>query len=306
MRKPDVPKVPTFETPEQKKAALENAKALAGATGGVPEGAKPKRINLSEIERNDIRQPRDGMNKNYVAELQEALTEGVSVPGVIVFSKDGRAPFFLADGWHRLEAHKVLGMKDIDAEIKTGSAFDAFRFSLGANTEHGLRRTNADKHRAVKLALESEEIGGMSDNAIGDICRVDRRLVAEIRKQVAPPESTGTNVHVDEESGESAPETNGAPAKKRVGKDGKARKPRTPSEEKQDEVKASVRKDIEWGKEMASHASVLHTTLTRNNSPYNKCPQWILRALVALNKSLKLELSEDKKSAVQTIPFPEA
>jgi hypothetical protein len=43
------------------------------------------------------------------------------------------------------------------AEVRTGSRRDAVRYSVGANSVHGLRRTNEDKRREVQTLLADAE-----------------------------------------------------------------------------------------------------------------------------------------------------
>lgn len=162
-----------------------------------------KKILISEIELNRARQPRVGMNSDYVAELHSALENGVTLPPIKVYSERGGSPYFLSDGWHRLEANLAIGFREIDAEVFTGTAFDAFKNSLGENDAHGLRRTNADKQRAVRLAFEEPQFKEFSDRAIAEICKVTHPFVAKVR-----PVVTVT--------------TSEAQPKKRIGRDGKS------------------------------------------------------------------------------------
>ncbi len=176
------------------------------------ETPKTKKILISEIELNRARQPRVGMNKDYVSELHASLESGETLPAIKVFSERGVAPFFLSDGWHRLEANLAIGFREVEAEIIIGTAFDAFKNSLGENDSHGLRRTTEDKKRAVSLAFEDEELKGLTDRAIAEICRVGHPFVAKLRP------STGT----DSSSAGGTDSTSNGDEPKRKGKDGKS------------------------------------------------------------------------------------
>lgn len=67
-------------------------------------------------------------------------------------------------------------------------------FSVGSNASHGLRRTNADKRKAVLKLLEDEEWGKWSDRSIGEKCAVSNRFVTNLRNELSvngsqiPPE----------------------------------------------------------------------------------------------------------------------
>ena len=78
---------------------------------------------------------------------------------------DGQA-YWLADGFHRVRAAQEAGLAGINADVRQGTRRDAVLFSAGANAVHGLRRSNADKRRAVETLLNDEEWRAWSDNEI--------------------------------------------------------------------------------------------------------------------------------------------
>jgi hypothetical protein len=71
---------------------------------------------------------------------------------------------------------------DLEAEIRRGTQRDAVKFSLGANNDHGLRRTNEDKHRAVLRAFEDAEWKTWTDGAIAELCAVSQAFVSSLRR----------------------------------------------------------------------------------------------------------------------------
>ena len=56
--------------------------------------------------------------------------------------------------------------------------------AIGAN---GLRRINADKHRAMMLLLDDPEWSTRSNVAIAQACGVSDRFVGEVRKAISDP-----------------------------------------------------------------------------------------------------------------------
>ena len=70
---------------------------------------------------------------------------------MIVF-RDGEK-YWLVDGFHRFTAARKAGRTEIECVIYAGKLADARWFSYSANQTHGLRRSNADKVRAVTSAL---------------------------------------------------------------------------------------------------------------------------------------------------------
>lgn len=64
-----------------------------------------------------------------------------------------------------------------------GGIREAILFSLGANANHGLRRTNRDKRRAVLTLLNDEEWTQWSNLQIAKRCGVDEGLVRKLRPE---------------------------------------------------------------------------------------------------------------------------
>jgi transposase-like protein len=60
-------------------------------------------------------------------------------------------------------------------------------YAVGANAAHGLRRTNADKRRAVTMLLDDDEWGQWSDSAIARQCGVSHTFVATVRAAIMQP-----------------------------------------------------------------------------------------------------------------------
>ncbi|RMD90366.1 MAG: streptomycin biosynthesis regulator, partial [Alphaproteobacteria bacterium] len=56
--------------------------------------------------------------------------------------------------------------------------------ACGANSSHGLRRTNADKRRAVETLLRDEEWSQWGDRKIARKCAVHHSFVAKIRREL--------------------------------------------------------------------------------------------------------------------------
>lgn len=61
----------------------------------------------------------------------------------------------------------------------------SYRGSSGANAEHGLPRTNADKRRAVEMLLADEEWVGWSNKQIAKACCVNPSTVDNCRNELS-------------------------------------------------------------------------------------------------------------------------
>lgn len=141
-----------------------------------------KKLNLNAIRIDGGTQARVEINMDAVGDYAEALKVGIEFPPVVVFH-DG-ADHWLADGFHRYHAHKRAEKASIAADVRGGTVRDAVLFSLGANWTHGLRRTNADKRKAVETMLADAEWVKWSDNKIAQACGVSDKTVAAHRAAI--------------------------------------------------------------------------------------------------------------------------
>lgn len=133
-------------------------------------------------------QMRAELNPATVAEYTEAWLTGARFPDIVVYY-DGLT-YWLGDGFHRLESHKRAFGRDpsqptIGAEVRSGTRRDAILHAAGANASHGLRRTNADKRRAVETLLRDEEWSLWSDREIAKACGVDHKTVGNLRRDLS-------------------------------------------------------------------------------------------------------------------------
>lgn len=140
---------------------------------------KAQKLNVSDIRTDGGTQPRAAIDENVVNEYAESLEDGVVFPPIVAFF-DG-VDTWLADGFHRLLAHVRNGVEKIGVELRSGTKDDAILYSLGANSSHGLRRTNADKRKAVLTALEHPKFSQWPDTKIAKACGVSHTFVAACR-----------------------------------------------------------------------------------------------------------------------------
>lgn len=137
-------------------------------------------IELSKIRIDVKTQPRAELNQDTIAEYADAYKSGAKFPPVKLFF-DG-ASYWLADGFHRYNAARDAGLTTIYEEVIPGTLRDAILYSLSANSKHGLKRSNADKRKAVQTLLDDPEWSKWSSNEIAKRCAVGDHLVAELRK----------------------------------------------------------------------------------------------------------------------------
>lgn len=140
-------------------------------------------LRTDQIGLDDVTQMRQGVSHETVREYAEAMEQGAEFPPVIVYF-DGRR-HWLADGFHRARAHRFLSLPEIKADVREGTQRDAILHAVGANASHGLRRTNADKRRAVEVLLKDQEWSGWSDREIARKAAVSNRFVSNMRSELS-------------------------------------------------------------------------------------------------------------------------
>lgn len=140
-------------------------------------------IEISNIIADPDCQLRAAGSDATIRDYADALTEGATFPPVTVFS-DGET-YHLADGFHRLEAHSLAGLTEIDAEIHDGDARDAKLHAASANAAHGLQRTQADKRNAILTLLTDAEWKKWSDREIAKRTHTDHKTVAKLRRELS-------------------------------------------------------------------------------------------------------------------------
>ena len=195
-------------------------------------------INLADLRPIQTRAETDAAT---IEEYAEAAQHGAKFPPVSVIADAEADTLWLWDGVHRMEAAKRLGAKRIKANVQGGTYADALRLALGANATHGLRRTNADKRKALDMAWKNRRtVWPREDNAdpsaeiLADVCGVSLRTAKAYVATLQPVQnvdverpSTSANdrVSADVEPVQIAlVETrNPLPVRRVFGKDGKVR-----------------------------------------------------------------------------------
>ena len=112
-------------------------------------------VKIAQLDKHGL-QTRCALDERTVAEYAEAMADGAEFPPVVVFSEGGRSKhFYLADGFHRVEAALRNGQDKLWCDMRTGGFIDALRFALSCNAMHGKRVTNEDKQNALRMAWEN-------------------------------------------------------------------------------------------------------------------------------------------------------
>lgn len=174
-----------------------------------------KVMNVGALVMDGRLQSRTEISEETVADYAEALKGGAEFPPVLVYF-DG-INYYLTDGYHRAHAHKRADKVSILCDVVQGTLRDAILHSTGVNAKHGMRRTYADKRKAVMTLLDDFEWSQWSSSEIARRCGVSPTFVSSLRESGAPSE-----VKYKKASGEVAV---------------KAKAPGRPSKEKEPELK---------------------------------------------------------------------
>lgn len=166
-------------------------------------------LKLAEVRLDGGTQCRAALSQDYIADLAEAWQGGAKIPAAVVFH-DG-SNHWLADGFHRYHAAQKCGFLDVEVEVRSGTRTDAVRYALGANAAHGQPRTNADKRRAVEIALK--EFPKLSSREIAKVCAVSHDFVNRTRPaQLSSDDSSRTGADGKERKMPTKPERPAASA----------------------------------------------------------------------------------------------
>ena len=141
-------------------------------------------IALKLIRRDGGTQPRAVLDEGTIDSYTKSIEDGEQFPPVVLFY-DGD-DYWLADGFHRTKAHELAKYETIKAQVMPGTRRDAILYCVGANATHGLRRSNADKRRAVETLLKDSEWKQWSNHQIAAKSNVSHVYVSNIRNELYP------------------------------------------------------------------------------------------------------------------------
>jgi len=120
-------------------------------------------------------QCRVAIDQATVDEYAEAFKGGATFPALSLVQVGEE--LLVVDGWHRAKAARQAGVKELEADVAVGTRRDAMLAAVRANATHGLRRTQADKRRAVQVLLLDAEWCRQSSRDLGALAGVSHAYV---------------------------------------------------------------------------------------------------------------------------------
>lgn len=177
---PDAPTTSVTSVPDTVSAAPPSI-ARSGATASVASsdaGGQVEDLRLDDLTTDSAFQSRVGTAEDVVEEYADLFRCGVRLPPISV-CRVGEI-LVVVDGFHRVAAAKLAGLGTIAAQVTVADRATALLMAAGANTTHGLRRSNADKRRAVEMLLADPECARRSANWLAKACGVSQPFVSKI------------------------------------------------------------------------------------------------------------------------------
>jgi ParB-like chromosome segregation protein Spo0J len=117
-----------------------------------------------------------GLDESHVDLLMESAE---AWPPIVVWGEDS----LVIDGFHRVEAARRLGRRNVTAVRFMGSAEEAFMESVRRNVNHGLPLTVGDRRRAARRVLTRNP--EWSDRRIASLCGLSDKTVGRLRRAVS-------------------------------------------------------------------------------------------------------------------------
>ncbi len=143
---------------------------------------KPIEIERAKLKKDGGTQPRETLDQDHIQDLIHSLDRGEELPAVLAYY-DGQH-YWLCDGFHRDAAYEARAKDKIKAVIRAGTLSDAQWHSYCVNQHLALKRSNADKQRAVIGSLKHPYGIAKSNCQLAEHCGVDETTVRRWREKL--------------------------------------------------------------------------------------------------------------------------
>jgi len=107
-------------------------------------------VPITDLILDEALQPRCETDLSLIEDYAMLLMEGTDLPPLTVF-RDGAKRLWLADGYHRLRAHRALDRTEVPCDVQAGERIDAIQYSVVANAKHGKPRSRGDLARSYEI-----------------------------------------------------------------------------------------------------------------------------------------------------------
>ena len=138
---------------------------------------KKKLVAVSLLKLDERLQCRESVPEETIRAYEDGWREKTEFPPVEAFEVEGE--LYVTDGFCRVLSAQNVGKSKVPCLVSKGSWQDAVAAACGANAQHGLPRTNADKRKAATMAIL--EFGDKPNREIARICGVSHTYIDNLR-----------------------------------------------------------------------------------------------------------------------------
>jgi hypothetical protein len=138
---------------------------------------KKKLVAVSLLKLDERLQCRESVPEETIRAYEDGWREKIEFPPVEAFEVEGE--LYVTDGFCRVLSAQNVGKSKVPCLVRKGSWQDAVAAACGANSQHGLPRTNADKRKAATMAIL--EFSDKPNREIARICGVSHTYIDNLR-----------------------------------------------------------------------------------------------------------------------------
>jgi hypothetical protein len=142
-------------------------------------------LPLSAVKVEEVLQHRE-VDPKVVTHYCDLMRDGVQFPPISAVT-DGKN-IWVWDGFHRVDCHRRLKIKKIQAEVTKGGLRDAVWLSYSANKDHGLRRPPGVAKKIITSILTDKAWAKKSLSEIGRHVGISRAYVMKVRNDLLEAE----------------------------------------------------------------------------------------------------------------------
>jgi len=155
-----------------------------------------KRVVIKDISLDKELYPRENYYWKQAKGYATAMEQGDQFPKIILGLNNGT--LYLIDGRHRIEAHKILKIKEIDAVVYHGlSKAEIFKMAVKTNTTHGMSLSAYDRRRCAVKLIEL----GVKNAEVANLINVESDELQDFVGQRMVNTITGEAVEAEEDEG---------------------------------------------------------------------------------------------------------
>ena len=225
-------------------------------------------LELKAIRLDGDTQCRKSIDPKWVQEYAENMKGGQKYPNPVVFF-DGKS-YWLADGFHRLSAHKSNGALEIEVDVKEGTVREARLYAIRENNRHGKNMSPEEKRDNIVKILKDDEWGQWSNVKIAEIIGSSHVTVSRVRNSLEEEATEAEEGSETPEEGQDEKKVtyvnkHGQKAKMKTQNIGRSKKKKTEDKEKKAGDPYQMTKEQELSQKLKEAEFRLNETINEND-----------------------------------------